>query len=468
MRQDRREFMKTLGWGAGGMMIASCATVKSCQTQIANRPMRRNFATLPANDPIIEAYRLAIKEMKRLPTTDRRNWTRQAEIHNNFCPHGNWLFLPWHRVYLLYFERICRKLSGMEDFALPYWNWSTTPTMPAAFRVNDSSNELFNATRSSNASQPASSANVGASVLTSILNEPNFETFGSGAINATVNPHAAPRDYGRLEATPHNYIHGHISGDMGGFMSPLDPIFWLHHNMIERCWVKWNFDQNHPNTEDRAWLDREFNEFCDENGNPVRITVAMSLLFPVFSYRYDDAGTGAAGAQETQASQAVAERKAKSGARIKLNVQKRFPAPQPVAVALDRPVTVRIATEPQVLRAAERKLLRFEDVSLDHTEDFSVRVFINKPDATAETPVEDPHFAGAFAFFQHAMPGHDHGGGNFVLDVDDVLKRLNIAGGTLDVALVLVPFSGRQPRTRTLTIKAAELRIAKDEIERAQ
>ena len=31
--------------------------------------------------------------------------------------------------------------------------------------------------------------------------------------------------------------------------------------------------------------------------------------------------------------------------------------------------------------------------------DFYVRVFLNKPDVTAETSIDDPHFAGSFAFF---------------------------------------------------------------------
>lgn len=32
-------------------------------------------------------------------------------------------FLPWHRVYLLHWEREIRKLSGDVSFALPYWDW---------------------------------------------------------------------------------------------------------------------------------------------------------------------------------------------------------------------------------------------------------------------------------------------------------------------------------------------------------
>ncbi|KAM9788476.1 tyrosinase-like [Neosynchiropus ocellatus] len=32
-------------------------------------------------------------------------------------------FLPWHRVYLLHWEREIRRLSGDPSFSLPYWDW---------------------------------------------------------------------------------------------------------------------------------------------------------------------------------------------------------------------------------------------------------------------------------------------------------------------------------------------------------
>ena len=33
-------------------------------------------------------------------------------------------FLPWHRMYLYYFEEIIRQVSGHKAFTLPYWNYS--------------------------------------------------------------------------------------------------------------------------------------------------------------------------------------------------------------------------------------------------------------------------------------------------------------------------------------------------------
>jgi len=230
-----------------------------------------------------------------------------------------------------------------------------------------------------------------------------------------------------------------------------------------------NYDHNRLNPSSTDWINREFTDFCDENGNAVTVSVLATLLFPVFSYRYDNVGPGAPGAgpaADTQAEQSASSAKARSSANIRLDIQKRFPAPQPVAAVIGQPAIVRVPVDPAAIKASDgRTLLAFEGATLDHTEDFSVRVFLDKPDASVDTPPEDPHFVGSFAFFQHAGTDHDHGGGNFVLDVGDVLKRLNIEGGTIELSLVLAPFPGRQPKTRELAITTTELRLARDVIE---
>ena len=64
----------------------------------------------------------------------------QDEGCQNQCQHISWFFLPWHRMYLFFFESICRSIiQGPPDvpdaikatWALPYWD-TTGPTTPAA------------------------------------------------------------------------------------------------------------------------------------------------------------------------------------------------------------------------------------------------------------------------------------------------------------------------------------------------
>ena len=158
---SRRDFMKgATALGITGLALWSGACESACE-KIKNRPTRRNIANLAANDPIIQTYKDAVAAMKALPAGDGRNWTKQAEIHNNMCPHRNWWFLPWHRAYLFNFEAICRKLTGNNDFALPYWNWTTSPSIPAPFWGNG--NPLLNNTRVATQASVANSSIVGAS-----------------------------------------------------------------------------------------------------------------------------------------------------------------------------------------------------------------------------------------------------------------------------------------------------------------
>ena len=488
MVTKRRDFLKTASAGAGWAMLGGCAsTIEDCQQMIENRPVRRNIATLSATDPIIEAYRTAVRRMKELPESDPRNWNRQARIHNDFCPHGNWLFLPWHRCYLLYFERICRKLSGLEDFALPYWNWSQSPQIPAAF-WGGSLDPLFDATRWATPNDIADASSVGPLVLESILTEPNFLLFASGSIPPSADQRTSS-SYGPLEGTPHNYIHPFVGGNMAGYMSPLDPVFWLHHNMVERVWVHWNLVRSHPNTDDRAWLDREFTEFCDENGDPVTISVALSLLFPILSYRYDDEGDGlppnpdaADPSQEerdrgmwmllndeSRAARDENTERAQRDAHIELEVLQRLGVTSdPLNLSSDEAATIQIELEPPMFELAAgealRTLLVFDGVNLDFTTDFWVRVFINHPNPGPEVPPDDPHLVGAFASFTH-----DHGEGTtlgrFVLDAGPTLQRLGLVQGTLNINVVLVPFPDRPVRATDFEVRQIELQYARELIE---
>lgn len=272
-RLTRREFLQVTAAVAGGM---AGLTTFACGTYSV--PVRHDVMSLAPDHPVIKSYEKAITAMRALPQSDPRNWTRQAQIHNDFCRHRSWLFFPWHRVYLNAFEQICRELSGDESFTLPYWDWTTHPEVPPIFW--DTSTPLYYTPRVATATSSASPSFVGQAVIDPMLDEPNFLLFAGSASAG-----------GLVEQTPHNYIHNFIGGTMSTYMSPLDPLFWLHHNNVERLWVIWNLTRMHPNTNDSAWLQTTFNEFFDRKGNPMSVQVAVTLLYPLFSYRYDNVVT---------------------------------------------------------------------------------------------------------------------------------------------------------------------------------
>jgi tyrosinase len=283
LRLSRRQLLQMGAAGSLALALGSCT--KEQASQIANRPKRRDISSLPLNDPIILAYRDAVTKMQALPATDRRNWTKQAEIHQNFCPHGNWLFLPWHRAYLKYFEDICRSLSGMADFALPYWNWSKDLKIPAVFF--ESGSPLNYSPRTAGPSTTFPTSIFAPSNIETILDQTNFLLFASGSIPLGSGQRTSASQ-GPLESGPHNTTHGLVGGTMGTFMSPLDPIFWTHHNVIDAIWVEWNIKRGNPNTNSTDWMNRKFTEFCDKDGNPVEVTMLEVILYPYFTYRFDD------------------------------------------------------------------------------------------------------------------------------------------------------------------------------------
>jgi hypothetical protein len=68
---------------------------------------------LQLNDPILQTWRDGVTQLKQKPASGAISWASFAAIHGNasgfnLCPHGNWYFLPWHRAFLLMYERTVR------------------------------------------------------------------------------------------------------------------------------------------------------------------------------------------------------------------------------------------------------------------------------------------------------------------------------------------------------------------------
>ncbi len=282
---SRRQVLQLAGLvttaGLAGLPLSGCGSNLTGRSI----PVRRDITTAAAKMDI-KTYALAITKMKQLPSSDPRNWTNQAMIHLGHCRHESWLFFPWHRAYLFYFEEICRELTGVTTFALPYWNWTTSPQVPAVFW--DTSSPLFHSPRGASSTSAASSLSVGSTVVNQMLAETNFLTF-AGAATTLNDPSLFGPGYGLIEETPHNYIHGFVGGTMDTFMSPLDPIFWTHHNNIDRLWTEWYLVLNNslPSIDSApAWWNTTFTDFYDAKGKPVTIDVETTVLMPLTSIRF--------------------------------------------------------------------------------------------------------------------------------------------------------------------------------------
>jgi len=457
----RRELLASAG--VLGLTLATGGCEQLLEA-IANRPTRRNIANLAPNDPILQNYRAAISAMKALPNSDQRNWMNQADIHFNHCSHGNWFILPWHRPYLLCFERICQKLSGNAQFAIPYWNWAEHPTVPDVFYA--SGDVLNDTTKTLPQGTPIAAEFVSHSVLEGILDETNFQVFGS--YKSTTQQ--GPGGIGRIEGTPHNNVHTSIGGHMGAFHSPLDPIFWTHHAMLDFCWVDWNFNRQNQNPNDPAWYNLHFTDFVDENNNSVDVSVAITQLFPIFSYHYGPSQIGTSIAQlqvRTQAEADALKAFVQRGGNAEIPIQARFRFAQPTAVTVGRAAPVQLKVERGVLERAlaaagtGRVLLTLQQVEPPAAADFFVRVFVNAPGpVSADTPISDPHYAGSFAFFLDATAHQALAMGRpgFVVDVSETLRRIG-PSDKLTLQFVAVPYPGRVVQARSFSITGLELAV---------
>jgi tyrosinase len=461
----RRELLASVGALSIALATGGC---EQLLREFANRPTRRNIANLAPNDPVLQTYRAAISAMQALPASDQRNWTNQANIHFDHCSHQNWFLLPWHRDYLFWFELICQKLTGDAQFAIPYWNWTNNPAVPDVFYA--SGDVLNDPTKTLPQGTPIAPEFVSHSVLEGILEETNFQVFGSG--KAT---HQREMVFtGPLEGTPHNNVHTHVGGDMFFFHSPLDPIFWTHHAMLDFCWVDWNFDRQNNNPNDPTWNNLSFSDFVDQNNNPVVDLVSFTPFYPFVFYQYEPSQIGNSIARgpvaHTQAEVEALKALVQRGGDAEIPIQARFRFPQPTVVSVGRAAAAQLSVERAVLEqalaaaGAGRILLTLQQVEPPAAADFFVRVFVNTPGpVSAETPITDPHYAGSFAFFLDSRAGHAGmamGRAGFLVDVTEALRRVGTTD-RLNLQFVAVPYPQRVVQARSFTIGGLELAVAR-------
>jgi tyrosinase len=260
---------------------------------------RKDVYKLPAGDTTLDWYAKAVIKMKSLPSTDPRSWNYQAAMHGfrasnpfwagsapipsqsdqnkfwNQCQHGSWFFLPWHRMYLAYFEQIVAQtivdLGGPADWALPFWNYSDTTNpdalkIPPAFTTpSNSGNALWMPGRRNTLNgdyvglEPLDTIPYTGDGITSPLGFGGPETGFShgGSI------------HGDLEGNIHDNVHVMIGGAMGNpNTAGLDPIFWLHHANIDRLWQVWINKGGRVNPTKSSWLNFTF-VFHDKDRNVV-------------------------------------------------------------------------------------------------------------------------------------------------------------------------------------------------------
>ncbi|URE26135.1 polyphenol oxidase [Musa troglodytarum] len=271
--------------------------------------VRRPAHLVKDDQEYLDKYKEAVRRMKNLPAEHPWNYYQQANIHCQYCNdayyqqntddvpvqvHFSWIFLPWHRYYLHFYERILGKLIDDDTFTIPFWNWDTKEgmTFPAIFQ--DASSPLYDPKRDQRhvkdgaildlkyayTDNPASDSEIIRENLCFIQKTFKYslslaELFMGDPVRA--GEKEIQEANGQLEVI-HNAAHmwvGEPDGykeDMGDFSTAArDSVFYCHHSNVDRMWdIYRNLRGNQVEFEDKDWLDSTF-LFHDENEQLVKI-----------------------------------------------------------------------------------------------------------------------------------------------------------------------------------------------------
>jgi tyrosinase len=184
-------------------------------------------------------------------------FTRFRDMHRELTSaeaHGLPGFLPWHRAYLLDFERELQRIDP--SVSLPYWRFDQpAPNLfsPDFLGVSDTSGIVrFSSSNPIQFWRTDGQSGISrwpffntATQIPNVIDE-----------NATLRlggPGALYSGFDDMEATPHGRAHTSFGGFVGSIdTAARDPLFFLLHANVDRLWAKWQWFFRRFNTTSTA------------------------------------------------------------------------------------------------------------------------------------------------------------------------------------------------------------------------
>ena len=413
--------------------------------------------------PITRAYARAIGTMKARDAGDETSLEYQAQIHGmpdlgqpdrfrGQCQHRCWFFLPWHRLYLHWFEQIVLAAVRADDdvddetkaaWALPYWDYSEPgqrATLPSAFREpqldSGDENPLFVPSRNQNVNDGIEldtfDTDIWKAMAEQTFSRPRPEGgFGGAATGFNHLDQDVNRFTGKLEATPHNSVHGAVGGLMAGFATAgLDPVFWMHHANIDRLWVVWlgQEDQERKNPDPASSWGTTESHFHDAGKNTVKGSASTALdTAEDLGYEYEDT---------TLPAPPIRRRRTRVPSEPPPDHPPELVGATEEAVELTG-ATARVAvpvgepTGPAARRGRgaepERIYLTVEGIEGEENPGFNYAVLLNLPDGADPDDDPDTYYAGTVSFFgiEESRRGDAEGGHGLAqsFDITDLVAQ---------------------------------------------
>lgn len=447
--------------------------------------LRVRPAAHAVDEEYIAKFSRALQLMKALPDTDPRSFKQQANVHCAYCDgayhqvgfpnldvqvHNSWLFFPFHRFYLYFFERTLGSLIGDPTFAMPFWNWDSPAGMQMPAIYADPKSPLYDQLRNAN-HQPPTLLDLdynGRDVPTSNQDQASsnltimYRQMVSNGKSPTLffgRPYRAGDDTdpggGAVENIPHGPVHVWCGDntqpnleDMGNFYSAgRDPIFFAHHSNIDRMWSLWKtLGGRRTDLTDPDWLNSSF-LFYDENAQLVRVKVRDCLDEKRLGYVYQDVDVPWLNSKPTPRKSSLSRsvgRVVKSlgvanAADSKLTPKSDFPLvlDSVVKTALARPKKSRSKKE----KEDEEEVLVIENIEFDRDVPIKFDVYVNDEDDLPSGP-DKSEFAGSFVSVPHKHKHKKKLSTCLSLGLTDLLEDLD-ADSDDTVIVTLIPRFGK-------------------------
>ncbi|UTS90333.1 tyrosinase family protein [Rhizobium anhuiense] len=162
-------------------------------------------------------------------------------IHSGFGANPS-NFLPWHRAFLLNFERELQAID--QTVALPYWKFDApAPQLFSAEFLGakvPGTNEVELASTNPIRGWSAPPGQLLTRAKSASVQAPmNPGVLGALACTSANCPNIFRETTDTFEMNYHNSAHGFILGWLGGGASPKDPLFFLLHANVDRGWAHW-------------------------------------------------------------------------------------------------------------------------------------------------------------------------------------------------------------------------------------
>lgn len=269
--------------------------------------VRKNQAALTAEEK--SRFVAAIKELKRSGVYDHHVEEHRTAMRSMDPDpaHMGPAFFPWHRQCLYRFERNLQSVDP--SVSLPYWDWTRDRSSTSSIWANDFMGPNGSSANNGQVMSGPFAYTTGQWTLTvnDTRTTPPYlrRTFGvivsslptSTQVNASLGRttyDASPWDAStstttyrsRSEKSLHNVVHRWVGGTMTQGASPNDPVFWLHHCMLDRLWAMWR--RRNPSS---AYLPSSGGPTGHNLNDPMwpwGQTPASCLNHHDFGYTYDD------------------------------------------------------------------------------------------------------------------------------------------------------------------------------------